>query len=122
MNTELLVTKIDFHSDLSTDFVVEDSAKKRISQLLQKEKPGSFFRVEVIGGGCSGFQYKYGFDQSISKDDDIILDGSVVIDGSSAIFLAHCRLQYIENLGSTYFRVDNPNAKAKCGCGSSFSV
>lgn len=99
--------------------IIDNSAKNRINELCQVEK--SLFRVEVIGGGCSGLQYKFGFDRD--KDDkDIIIDNLVIVDQNSVELLADCTLSYIETLGSAYFTVINPNAKTKCGCGSSFSM
>ncbi len=107
---------------IQENIVIEKSAKVRIEYLLTTEEKGSIFRIEVIGGGCSGFQYKFGFDDKFDIAEDIILEKCVAIDKTSAEFLMNCRLQYIQTLGSAYFAIENPNAKAKCGCGSSFAL
>ena len=104
-------------------FSISDSASKRIAFLLEAEqKP--FFRVAVDGGGCSGFQYKFDFDTD-KTDDDLVFSTkgiTVLVDDMSISFLEHAELDYVEELVGSYFVVNNPNATANCGCGTSFSI
>ena len=104
-------------------FSLTESAAKRIMHLLKTET-GPYFRVQVDGGGCSGFQYKFEFD-SEKQDDDLELKQhgvSVLIDEMSMPFLEKAQLDYKEELIGSYFAVENPNATANCGCGTSFSI
>lgn len=107
-------------------FAVTDSAAKRVAFLMsQEENPANvFLRIEVQGGGCSGFQYKYDFDTKRADDDFFIeKDGAkVAIDSTSLEFVNGSQLDYVETLGSAAFEIKNPNATANCGCGNSFSV
>ena len=105
-------------------FGLSVSAADRITQLLEVEPAGSFFRVAVLGGGCSGFQYDFSIDQSRS-DDDIVFHAhgvEVVVDDMSLELIDHAELDYVQDLMGSYFAVTNPNATASCGCGTSFSV
>lgn len=81
-------------------------------------------RLSVEGGGCSGFQYRYGLAESIEPDDTVSeTDGvKLVVDAMSLDLVAGCVVDYVESLGGTAFKVENPNAVAGCGCGSSFAV
>ena len=105
------------------DFTITEAAAKRIAFLQQSEK-APFFRVSVDGGGCSGFQYKFDFDKD-SSDDDLEFEAfgvRVVVDDMSLGFLAGAQLDYVEELLGSYFKVENPNATASCGCGTSFAI
>ena len=105
------------------NFSLTKSAAERIVLLLQTEI-GPYFRVQVDGGGCSGFQYKFDFD-SIKNDGDLELNQhgvTVLIDEMSMPFLEQAQLDFKEELIGSYFAVENPNATANCGCGTSFSV
>ena len=100
------------------------SAAERITQMLSDEPEGSFFRVAVLGGGCSGFQYDFSIDQT-RNDDDIVFTAhgvNVVVDDMSIELIDHAELDYVQDLMGSYFAVANPNATASCGCGTSFSV
>jgi iron-sulfur cluster insertion protein len=106
---------------------VTDNAFKRVDELINLESnPSLSLRVVVDGGGCSGFVYNYALVPSsdITKDDYIIEKDNikVVIDEISQKFMVDCIIDFIEELGSSYFEIKNPNAKTKCGCGNSFSV
>jgi iron-sulfur cluster insertion protein len=81
-------------------------------------------RVYVTGGGCSGFQYGFSFEEALAEDDSVIDAGgiSVVIDALSYPYLAGSELDYVEGLDGSRFQVRNPNATTTCGCGSSFSL
>ena len=105
-------------------FSLSASAAKRITELLNKEPRGSFFRVAVLGGGCSGFQYDFSIDKN-QHDDDLVFiahNVEVVVDGMSLELIDHAELDYVQDLMGSYFTVTNPNATASCGCGTSFSI
>jgi iron-sulfur cluster insertion protein len=99
------------------------SASNRILNVLEKDKL-SKFRVYVTGGGCSGFQYGFKFDDDEAFDDDVIDFGSfkVLIDSMSYPYLFGSTLDFVENLSGAKFVINNPNAKTTCGCGESFTV
>ncbi|MFP3017393.1 MULTISPECIES: HesB/IscA family protein [unclassified Candidatus Tisiphia] len=106
---------------------VTDNAFKRVDELIKLESnPSLVLRVVVDGGGCSGFVYKYALVPSndITKDDCTIEKDNikVVIDEISQQLMVDCIIDFIEELGSSYFEIRNPLAKNKCGCGNSFSV
>ncbi len=106
-------------------FSITDSAATRIATIIGKEPPGTKLRISVQGGGCSGFQYKFDFDNKPADDTDIVInkDGAtVVIDDLSIGFIENSTLDFIETLGSSEFEIKNPNATAKCGCGNSFAL
>lgn len=104
---------------------VTDNAFKRVAELIKNDTTGKVaLRVAVNGGGCSGFMYEYNLVDIINDEDDVIEQDSikVVIDPLSRQFLDNCTVEFIEELGSAYFQISNPNASAKCGCGSSFAI
>ena len=108
-----------------TDFTVSESASKRIAHLLATEPSGTRLRVAVEGGGCSGFQYHYDFTQSPLAEDDRLFgtpDAPVIVDTTSLEYISGSMLDYVETLGAAAFEIKNPNAKASCGCGNSFTV
>ncbi len=110
---------------MSETLQVSDSAINRIQQLLQsKEDPDLKFRVYIQGGGCSGFQYGFQFDEN-RLEDDIVLekDGvEILVDPLSMQYLEDAEVQFKDDLQGSRFLVDNPNASTTCGCGSSFSI
>tara|TARA_B100001113_G_scaffold68995_1_gene53364 strand:+ start:555 stop:884 length:330 start_codon:yes stop_codon:yes gene_type:complete len=103
--------------------IVTESAKTRILNLVETSDSNKF-RVYVTGGGCSGFQYGFKFDQEIAFDDDEInfIDFSVVLDSLSYPYLYGSTLDFVEDLSGSRFIIQNPNAKTTCGCGESFSI
>ena len=105
---------------MTSTIEITENAKKQIAKLLEKEPKGSFFRVSVEGGGCSGFKYNFSIDSKIS-DKDLKIQ-QIVIDNISHDFLKNSKLDYEQNLMSKSFRIINPHAKASCGCGISFSI
>ena len=107
----------------STSIILSSSAIKRIQGLLPDQK-SSFFRVYVTGGGCSGFQYDFSFTDKKNPDDDIYDEYQVkyLIDQSSIEFLSGGELDYVDELAGSYFKIENPNSTANCGCGTSFSI
>ena len=105
-------------------FGLSESAATRITAMLAGEADDSFFRVAVNGGGCSGFQYEFSIDIKRQDDDlSFISHGvEVVIDEMSLELVDNAELDYVQDLMGSYFAVQNPNATASCGCGTSFSV
>ena len=106
-------------------FTVSEQAARRIGQIISREgQPGLKLRLSVEGGGCSGFQYNFALDGGEEEGDIAVeRDGvRVVVDGMSLLYLMGCEIDYVEDLTGAYFRVNNPNAAASCGCGNSFAV
>ena len=105
-------------------FGLSKAAALRIKELLDSEPTGSFFRVAVLGGGCSGFQYDFSIDKNRQDDDLVFVDHNVevVVDEMSLELIDHAELDYVQDLMGSYFTVTNPNATASCGCGTSFSI
>jgi len=104
---------------------LSDSAVKRIASLIAEEgNPGLMLRLSVSGGGCSGFQYGFSFDNATQVDDHLFeRDGvMVVVDETSLDLLSGAEIDFVEDLVGASFQVRNPNAKSSCGCGSSFSI
>lgn len=108
-----------------------DQASAKVSELVAIENdPNLRLRIYVIGGGCSGFQYGFAFDNKLNDEEDNTIsfhsnDGNkiqVVIDYMSYQYLKGATVDYVQNLQGSYFTVTNPNATTTCGCGNSFSV
>ena len=105
-------------------FSVSDNAAKRIAFLASKEPKPVMMRVAVLGGGCSGFQYSFSFEEQRNHDDLVIeRDGAaVLVDSTSLELLKGSELDYVEEMVGSSFQVRNPNATSSCGCGNSFSL
>lgn len=107
-------------------FGITAGAAKRIAFLKTQEDGGEALkmRVSVLGGGCSGFQYVFDFDRTVNDDDHVFeRDGvEVLVDDVSLDLLAGAQLDYKDELIGAYFAVENPNATASCGCGTSFAI
>lgn len=104
---------------------ITDAAAAKVKALIEEEaNPKLKLRVTVSGGGCSGFQYGFEFDENVADDDiQIEKDGiTMLIDAMSMQYLAGSAVDYLEGLEGARFVISNPNAKSTCGCGSSFSV
>lgn len=105
---------------------ITESAKAKVIDLLNEENnPGLMLRTFVQGGGCSGFQYGFTFDEEQNDDDfEIALNDrwKVVIDAMSMQYLTGAEIDYKEDLNGSQFTIKNPNAQTTCGCGSSFSL
>ena len=97
-----------------------DNALKQIQNLLSKKDEGSFFRIAIKGGGCSGFQYEFTFDNS--KDEDDLNFENIIIDKTSADLLKGSEIDYVSELIGEQFKITNPQTKSSCGCGVSFSL
>lgn len=104
-----------------------ESAISRIHEIQQKESNhDKFLRISISGGGCSGFQYIFELDSNITEGDIKIAEENskilAITDETSLPFLNGAEVEFVKELGASYFKVNNPNAKANCGCGSSFSI
>ena len=97
-----------------------DNALKQIQNLLSKKNEGSFFRIAIKGGGCSGFQYEFTFEQSKNEDD--LTFQNILIDKTSADLLKDSEVDYVSELMGESFKISNPQTKSSCGCGVSFSL
>lgn len=102
-----------------------DNAAERVRNLLAEDgKEDMKLRVYVTGGGCSGFQYGFNFEEAVAEDDTVVEQkgATLLIDPLSYQYLAGSRVDYVENLQGSRFIVENPLAATTCGCGSSFSI
>ena len=109
----------------SAPLVFTDAAALKVSELIREEaNPALKLRVYVQGGGCSGFQYGFTFDESVDEGDMTVENQGVtlVIDPMSVQYLIGAEIDYREGLDGAQFVIRNPNAKTTCGCGSSFSA
>ena len=97
-----------------------DKAIKQINNLLLKKNKGSFFRIAIKGGGCSGFQYDFSFDKNEEKDD--LKFNNILIDKASADLLKGSEVDFVSELIGDQFKISNPQSKSSCGCGVSFSI
>jgi iron-sulfur cluster assembly accessory protein len=109
---------------MSASITVSERAARRIGQILKGEPSGTMLRVSVEGGGCSGFQYKFDMERAKAADDLVISrDGAVVlIDPVSVNYMAGSEIDFVDDLIGASFKVKNPQAKASCGCGTSFAL
>jgi len=113
------------HTFVPEPLRITDNALLKVKALIEEEGNAQLkFRVFVTGGGCSGFQYGFAFDESFAEDDvQIQRDGVVVVvDAMSYPYLVGAELDYVEGLQGAKFTIENPNASSTCGCGSSFSI
>jgi iron-sulfur cluster insertion protein len=102
-----------------------DSAANKVKHLIEEEGNDNLkLRVYITGGGCSGFQYGFRFDESTTEDDTTVENNGVrlVVDPMSYQYLVGATVDYTEGLQGSQFVVKNPNAQSTCGCGSSFSI
>lgn len=110
--------------EMPDPLIFTDSAAKKVKQLIAEESnPGLMLRVFVSGGGCSGFQYGFTFEEAASEDDTRVnKDGvTLLIDPLSFQYLVGAEIDYQEDVQGAQFVIKNPNAKTTCGCGSSFT-
>jgi iron-sulfur cluster assembly accessory protein len=103
--------------------VTPKAQQKVIDFMKDEENKGKALRVYVEGGGCAGFQYGLAFDDKRETDEVVACQGfEVVVDPMSAMYLRGAKVDFVEGLYGTGFKIDNPNATGGCGCGHSFSV
>ena len=108
----------------TAEITISDAAARRIATIVAAEKDMTALRVSVEGGGCSGFSYKFDLADAAIGDDVIVEKGEarVIIDQMSLIYMAGSEIDFVDNLMGQSFQINNPNAVASCGCGTSFSV
>ena len=112
-------------AEMPAPLLFTDSAAAKVKELIDEEgNPALKLRVFVQGGGCSGFQYGFTFDEETNEDDTVMEKGGVtlLIDAMSFQYLVGAEIDYKEDLQGAQFVIKNPNAQTTCGCGSSFSV
>ena len=99
-------------------------AARQIARIVAAEGAPKMLRLSVSGGGCSGFQYHFDLDDHAAGDDLVIEESGVkvLVDSTSLEFLAGAELDYVDEMIGAAFKVNNPNAKSSCGCGTSFSI
>ena len=109
---------------MAASITVSERAARRIGDILKREPSGTMLRVSVEGGGCSGFQYKFDMDRTKAADDLVISrDGAVIlIDPVSVNYMVGSEIDFVDDLIGASFKVNNPQAKASCGCGTSFAL
>lgn len=109
---------------MSLVHVTENAAKRILTLIAKRNKPNLMLRIIVLGGGCSGFQYKIELDDTLNDDDKIFDQHGIklVIDETSLGLLDGMTLDYVEELIGASFQIKNPNATASCGCGNSFAI
>jgi iron-sulfur cluster insertion protein len=110
---------------MATPVVFTDSAASKVAGLIHEEGNDNLkLRVYISGGGCSGFQYGFTFDEEVNDDDTQIANGgvTVLIDSMSIQYLNGAEIDYKEDISGAQFVIRNPNATTTCGCGSSFSA
>jgi iron-sulfur cluster insertion protein len=115
----------DTATAVTTDITFSDAAASKVRRLISEENnPNLKLRIFISGGGCSGFQYGFQFDENVAEGDVTVVNGDValVIDPLSYQYLVGAEVDYTEGLQGSQFIVRNPNATTTCGCGSSFSV
>jgi len=111
-------------ASLAPEIMLTSAAAARVAAIAGKQNKPAILRLSVDGGGCSGFQYKFGFADAPDGDDMVAeTDGvRLVVDSVSLDLVRGCQVDYVESLGGAAFRVENPNAASGCGCGSSFAI
>jgi len=107
-----------------SEVIVTEAARKRVAEILRGEPEGSWLRISVNGGGCSGFQYSFDIAQNAEPDDLILAqdEARVAVDSVALDFMKGATVDFVDDLMGSSFRVDNPNATASCGCGTSFAI
>ena len=98
---------------------ITDSAKEYLTSMTESERK-RFAYLSVLGGGCSGFQYKW--DMVDDEKDGIVVEDILVVDKIAEMFVFGCTVDYVKEFGGSYLKIVNPNATAQCGCGESFAV
>ena len=98
---------------------ITDSAKDYLTSMTESESKRFAF-LSVLGGGCSGFQYKW--ELTDKEEDGIVVEDILVIDKIAEMFIIGCTVDYVKEFGGSYLKIVNPNAKASCGCGESFAI
>lgn len=107
-----------------SEIALTPAAAARVATIAERQNKPAILRLSVEGGGCSGFQYKFGLADAPAEDDSVAqTDGvTLVVDSISLDLVRGAQVDYVESLGGAAFQVKNPNAASGCGCGTSFSI
>ncbi len=111
-------------STTQPEIALSPAAAARVAAIAAKQGKPAILRLSVEGGGCSGFQYRFGLADAVAEDDVVVeTDGvRLAVDSISLDLVRGARVDFVDSLGGAAFRVENPNAVAGCGCGTSFAV
>ncbi|AKJ96016.1 MULTISPECIES: iron-sulfur cluster insertion protein ErpA [Thioalkalivibrio] len=123
--SEPMTSEAELDIEMPSPLIFTDAAATKVKGLIEEENNDNLkLRVFVSGGGCSGFQYGFTFDETVGDGDTLVENGGVtlLIDPMSFQYLAGAEIDYSEGLEGAQFVIRNPNATTTCGCGSSFSV
>ena len=103
---------------------ITESADEKLISLIDREQSGSMLRIKIVGGGCNGLSYKMNFTDDTKQGDILVqtMSSQLLIDPKTALFIKGTLLDYSQNLVGGGFQFNNPNAKASCSCGDSFSL
>jgi iron-sulfur cluster assembly accessory protein len=109
---------------MANAITLTESAAKRICEIVSTEPGKSALRLAVNGGGCSGFSYEFSLDETPQDGDTVVeRDGAtLLIDSVSLVYILGSQIDFVDDLMAAQFQVNNPNATASCGCGTSFSI
>lgn len=106
--------------------VLTKKAEEKVREILTEQpEPYAGLRIQVVGGGCSGFQYRMGFDKNFNDQSDAVFefnDLKIFVDKASLLYMDGAEVDYVDGLHGAGFKFNNPNSSGSCGCGSSFSV
>ena len=110
--------------DVNEQVALTPAAAARVAAIAQRQGKAAILRLSVEGGGCAGFQYRFGLADQVEADDKTVMQDGVtlVVDETSLELVRGSAVDYVESLGGAAFQVTNPNAASGCGCGSSFSI
>jgi len=108
---------------MENNIEITENAQVHIASVLKNDN-SKFFRITVLGGGCAGFQYKFDFEKKKNKDDVEIKTNKVniLVDDTSLNLIKGSRIDYVNELIGSSFKISNPQASSSCGCGTSFSI
>jgi iron-sulfur cluster assembly accessory protein len=109
---------------MTTGVTMTERAARKIGEILKAEPNGAMLRVSVEGGGCSGFQYKFDVERAKGDDDVVVARdaATVLIDSVSMRYLLGSEIDFVDDLIGASFKIQNPQAKSSCGCGTSFTL
>ena len=116
---------MNIQTPAKNEVAATDAAMSRISKIIDKEENANALRISVEGGGCSGFSYEFDLVQDPSDKDDLVIErdgGKLLIDSLSLMYMGGSVVDFVDDLMGQSFKIDNPNAVASCGCGTSFSI
>ncbi len=118
-------TLMNIQTPAKNEVIATDAALEQVSKIIAKEDNANALRISVEGGGCSGFSYQFDLVTDENDKDDLVIErkgGKILIDSLSLMYMGGSVVDYVDDLMGQSFKIDNPNAVASCGCGTSFSV